>query len=48
MDFQGDLYGRRIVVEFVERIRAEEKFDSLEIMTEQMHRDINAVRAVFA
>lgn len=47
LDFQGDLYGRRIVVEFVERIRAEEKFDSLEIMTEQMHRDINAVRKVF-
>ncbi len=48
MDFHGDLYGRRIVVEFVERIRAEEKFDSLEMMTEQMHRDISAVRAVFA
>ena len=48
MDFQGDLYGRRVVVEFVARIRAEEKFDSLEIMTAQMHRDINAVRAVFA
>ena len=48
MDFQGDLYGRRIVVEFVERIRGEEKFDSLEIMTAQMHRDINAVRTVFA
>jgi riboflavin kinase / FMN adenylyltransferase len=48
MDFQGNLYGRRIVVEFVERIRAEEKFDSLDIMTAQMHRDINAVRAVFA
>ena len=47
LDFQGDLYGRRIVVEFVERIRAEEKFDSLELMTAQMHRDINAVRAVF-
>ena len=44
LDFQGDLYRRRIVVEFVERIREEEKFDSLEIMTEQMHRDIAAVR----
>jgi riboflavin kinase / FMN adenylyltransferase len=48
LDFQGDLYGRRIVVEFVERIRAEEKFDSLAIMTEQMHRDIASVRKVFA
>ena len=48
LDFQGNLYGRRIVVEFVERIRTEEKFDSLEIMTAQMHRDISAVRNVFA
>jgi riboflavin kinase / FMN adenylyltransferase len=48
LDFQGDLYGRRIVVEFVERIRGEEKFETLAIMTEQMHRDIAAVRGVFA
>lgn len=47
LDFQGDLYGRRIVVEFVGLIRAEEKFDSLEIMTTQMLQDISDVRAVF-
>jgi riboflavin kinase/FMN adenylyltransferase len=47
LDFQGDLYGHRIVVEFVRRIRAEEKFDSVEVLTEQMHRDIAAVRQVF-
>ena len=48
LDFQGDLYGRRVVVEFVKRIRPEEKFDSLEVMTAQMHRDIAAVRDVFS
>jgi riboflavin kinase / FMN adenylyltransferase len=47
LDFQGDLYGRRIVVEFVQRIRPEEKFDSLEAMTAQMHDDIAKVREVF-
>jgi riboflavin kinase / FMN adenylyltransferase len=47
LDFKGDLYGKRIVVEFVKRIRAEEKFDSIETMTVQMHKDIAAVRAVF-
>jgi riboflavin kinase / FMN adenylyltransferase len=47
LDFKGDLYGKRIVVEFVKRIRAEEKFDSLETMTVQMHNDIAAVRAAF-
>lgn len=48
LDFTGDLYGKRIVVEFVERIRTEEKFESLEVMTAQMHRDIADVRRVFA
>ncbi len=47
LDFQGDLYGRRVVVEFVKRIRPEEKFDSLDVLTAQMHRDIAAVRDVF-
>jgi riboflavin kinase / FMN adenylyltransferase len=47
LDFKGDLYGRRVVVEFVQRIRAEEKFDSIDVMTAQMHRDIAAVRDVF-
>ena len=47
LDFKGDLYGKRIVVEFVKRIRAEEKFESLEVMTDQMHQDISNVRAVF-
>lgn len=48
LDFQGDLYGRRIVVEFVQRIRGEEKFESLDALTAQMHRDITAVRTAFA
>ncbi len=47
LDFQGDLYGRRVVVEFVKRIRGEEKFASLEVMTAQMHRDITLVREAF-
>jgi riboflavin kinase / FMN adenylyltransferase len=48
LDFSGDLYGKRVVVEFVKRIRPEEKFDSLATMTTQMHKDIAAVRDVFA
>jgi riboflavin kinase / FMN adenylyltransferase len=47
LDFKGELYGQRVVVEFVSRIRGEEKFASLELMTAQMHRDIDAVRKVF-
>ncbi|WP_225041297.1 bifunctional riboflavin kinase/FAD synthetase [Xanthomonas campestris] len=47
-DFQGDLYGRHIAVEFVAKLRDEEKFDGLEALTVQMHRDAEQARAVLA
>ncbi|MCA1780016.1 MAG: bifunctional riboflavin kinase/FAD synthetase [Xanthomonadaceae bacterium] len=40
LDFDGDLYGRHIDVEFVRFIRHEEHFDSLESMTKRMHIDL--------
>ena len=43
-DFQGDLYGKRLEVELVARLRDEEKFDSLEALTEQMARDADNAR----
>ena len=45
-DFDGDLYGRRLVVEFVAKLRDEEKFASLDALTAQMHRDAAAARAI--
>jgi riboflavin kinase/FMN adenylyltransferase len=45
-DFDGDLYGRRIEVEFVARLRDELKFDSLEALTAQMHRDAAEARRI--
>jgi riboflavin kinase / FMN adenylyltransferase len=48
LDFKGELYGRRVVVEFVERIRGEEKFETIEAMSAQMHKDISVVRNLFA
>jgi len=47
-DFSGDLYGREIEVEFVARLREERRFDHIEAMVEQMHRDAAAARAVLA
>jgi riboflavin kinase/FMN adenylyltransferase len=38
-DFSGDLYGRLIEVEFVEKLRDEAKFDSLDAMVAQMKLD---------
>ncbi len=40
VDYQGDLYGCKIQVEFVERLRAEKKFDSAEELKRQMAEDV--------
>jgi riboflavin kinase/FMN adenylyltransferase len=45
-DFDGDLYGREIEVRFVEKLREEERFDSLDALVEQMHRDAAAARRI--
>lgn len=45
-DFDGDLYGRRIEVEFVQKLRDEMKFDDLDAMVRQIDRDAADARAV--
>jgi riboflavin kinase/FMN adenylyltransferase len=45
-DFAGDLYRRHIEVEFVERLREERKFASLEAMVMQMHEDARRARNI--
>jgi riboflavin kinase/FMN adenylyltransferase len=45
-DFDGDLYGRELEVEFVAKIRDEEKFASLDALVQQMHQDAAAARAL--
>ncbi|WP_297833373.1 bifunctional riboflavin kinase/FAD synthetase [Thermomonas sp.] len=45
-DFEGDLYGRRIAVEFVTHLRDEEKFPDLDALTAQMQRDDAQARAL--
>jgi riboflavin kinase/FMN adenylyltransferase len=44
LDFDGDLYGQAAKVRFVDRIRAEARFDSAEELVAQMRRDVEAVR----
>jgi len=43
-DFDGDLYGRRIEVEFVAKLRDEMRFDGLDALTTQMDRDAAKAR----
>jgi len=47
-DFDGDLYGRPLEVEFVQKLRDEEKFSSLDAMVQQMKVDASRARAALA
>jgi riboflavin kinase/FMN adenylyltransferase len=45
LDFDGDLYGKRLVVELWTRLRDEEVFESEEALVAQIARDVDATRA---
>lgn len=47
-DFTGDIYGKRLEVQLVAYLRPEKKFDTLELMVEQMHADSAKARAILA
>jgi riboflavin kinase / FMN adenylyltransferase len=46
IDFEGDLYGKEIGVEFLRRLRGERRFETVDALVEQMARDVEETRAV--
>ena len=46
--FEGDLYGRELRLTFLERLRGERRFDSVDALVEQMHEDVQETQAVSA
>jgi riboflavin kinase/FMN adenylyltransferase len=44
--FDGDLYGQNLRIAFIERMRGEKRFDSVEALVEQMQRDIVEAREI--
>jgi riboflavin kinase/FMN adenylyltransferase len=40
LDFDGDLYGRELRLQFIDRIRGERRFESAGALIEQMNRDV--------
>jgi riboflavin kinase/FMN adenylyltransferase len=47
-DFEGDLYGRRVKVEILKKIREEARFPSMDELREAIARDLTAARQVHA
>lgn len=46
LDFDGDLYGRELSVVFIDHLRADRRFDSIEALKAQMSIDCDAARTV--
>jgi riboflavin kinase / FMN adenylyltransferase len=46
LDFKKDLYGQEVKLEFVEYLRPEEKFPSVDALLEQIHADIDHTRKI--
>ena len=48
IDFDGDLYGEEVRVDFVERVRDVQRFESVDDLIAQLHRDVRRARAILA
>jgi len=46
LDFQGDLYGRDLRLDFLQRLRGERRFESPEALVEQMRLDVERTREI--
>jgi riboflavin kinase/FMN adenylyltransferase len=48
LDFDGDLYGETMSIELIQFIRAEQKFNGVDQLIEQIHCDIEVTRKLFS
>ncbi len=48
LDFDRDIYGQRLEVQFALRLRGMERFDALDALLAQMHADVEATRGLLA
>jgi riboflavin kinase / FMN adenylyltransferase len=48
LDFDGDLYGQQLALDFVARLRPEQKFKSVTELVAQVHNDIRQAREILS
>jgi len=48
LDYDADLYGRQVRVDFLKRLRDEQRFESFDALKAQIQDDVNAARRYFA
>jgi riboflavin kinase/FMN adenylyltransferase len=46
IDFEGDLYGQELRIDFLQRLRGEKLFPSVEALTEQIAQDVERAREI--
>ena len=48
LDFDRDIYGQNVIIEFVSRLRDELKYDSVDALVKQIHKDIEETRKILS
>lgn len=48
LDFDGDLYGQKLGLEFAQRLRGQERYGDLDALVAQMHDDVKQTRSLLA
>ena len=48
LDFDGDLRGADVALDFVTRLRGEQNFERVEDLVTQMHADVDEARSILA
>ncbi|CAB5151258.1 FMN adenylyltransferase (EC / Riboflavin kinase (EC [Olavius algarvensis associated proteobacterium Delta 3] len=48
LDFDNDIYGKKIRVNFIKRLREEIKFSSVEELSRQIHKDVDHAREILS
>ncbi len=48
IDFKGDVYGKPIRIEFIDKLRDETRFESIDALVEQISRDVKRTKEIFS